>query len=1139
MYYQVLGSLQVVDGGQRVELGPPKQRAVLAALLIESNRSVSLDRLIFQLWGENAPTSSLDALRVYVSNLRRLLEPDRAARTPPKVLVTRSPGYALLVADRDYDAPTFEALAREGAWQVAHGRPRAALRSLQQGLALWRGPAFADPAFEAFARPEASRLEELRITAVEDRLLAELALGEHGPAAAELASLVESYPFRERLWGLYVRALYRCDRQAEALRAYKRARTVLVEQLGIEPSPALRQLEADVLAQSPALDWQPPPPEGDSNEPLVDAQSDRGATSAGSSWALRVPEDRAGSSSGSELAASGFVGRERELAAVDGSLLDLRQRKAGVVLVIGEPGIGKTRLLEEAAARATAAGAIVAWGTSEEGEGAPPFWCWAQVVRAFLAAVSPDVLRPALEPVAAVIAQVVPEVTEVVRPAEPLPPLDPAGARFRFYEGVSAFLEGLARHRPVVVVLDDLHWADPPSLRLAAHVGRRVRDESVLLLAAYRSVDPAPSSELTEALGVLARLPRVRSLPLEGLSQDEVARFIALSAGAQPSVEVASAVWARTDGNPFFVGELTRLLSVEEAMRPAPAAAFGPGTALPFPGLPSSAAAPPGVPTTATATFGPADLGVVPAGVQQVIRRRVAQLPESTASLLNLAAVAGRDFSLRVVAAAAGVELDEALDLLDVAVAGGLVVEDRTSVGRLRFCHALIQETVYGDLSPLRRARLHLQVGDALESLEARTEGSATAELAHHFFLAEPVAGPSKAIEYALAAAAAADQALAFEAAEEQLRRALHLIAAVPPSPQRDHQEFDAQERLATLLTMTRGVNDPDAGAAWRRATALSATTGDHRKLLASLWGPFVVAHIVADETTAFEMCERMDDLWRATGDEAVRMVERLSTGGVHVVRGRLHTAYEALAESYELAVRHPDTRLIEVIYFNVRSIVESYLGVCAGLLGRESEGQELAEASVARGGAGDPPFTLAQSLWGAVLQAALRSDTLRALEWSSALVELSQRHRFSEYLSHARIVHLWATALLEEGVGPRSEFEAVLAEVAATGSRIWLPVCRGLFAQTLRASGRGADALHVLEEGLVEASKSGVAFYSAELHRLKGELLLARDPGDVDRAQASLEQAVHLARQQGALPFLARAELSLQELQRSRPGGH
>lgn len=1098
----MLGSLQVVDGGQVVELGPPKQRAVLAALLIESNRSVSLDRLIFQLWGENAPTSSLDALRVYVSNLRRLLEPDRPARTPPEVLVTRSPGYALLVADRDYDAPTFEALARQGAWQVVNGRPRAALRSLRHALALWRGPAFADPAFDAFARPEASRLEQLRITAVENRLLAELALGGHGPAAAELTSLVETYPFRERLWGLYVRALYRCDRQAEALRAYNRARTVLAEQLGIDPSPALRQLEADVLAQSSSLDWQPPPPEDDWDEPPADAVTHQGSTPGSTSWGADRVDDVVSSPSGSVPAGNGFVGRERELAAVDGSLLDLRQRKAGVVLVNGEPGIGKTRLLEEAAARAIGAGAIVAWGTSEEGEGAPPFWCWAQVVRAILGAVPAELLRPALDPVAAVIAQVVPEVTAVVRPSEPLPPLDPAGARFRFYEGLSAFLEGLARHRPVVVVLDDLHWADAPSLRLAAHVGRRVRDESVLLLAAYRSVDPAPSSELTEALGVLARLPRVRSLPLGGLSEDEVARFIALSAGAEPSVEVVSAVWARTDGNPFFVGELTRLLSVEEAIHPDP-------------------------------------VTTVPAGVQQVIRRRVAQLPESTATLLNLAAVAGRDFSLRVVAAAGGVELDEALDLLDVAVAGGLLVEDRTSVGHLRFCHALIQETVYGDLSPLRRARLHLQVGDALESLEARTEGAPTAELAHHFFLAEPVAGPAKAIEYALAAAAAADQALAFEAAEEQLRRALNLIAAVPPSPQRDHQEFDAQERLATLLTMTRGVNDADAGAAWRRATALSATTGDHRKLLASLWGPFVVAHIVADESTALEMCQRMDDLWRATGDDAVRMVERLCTGGVHVVRGRLHPAYEALAESYELAVRDPETRLVEVIYFNVRSIVESYLGVCAGLLGRESEGQQLAEASIARGGAGDPPFTLAQSLWAAVLQAALRSDTLRALEWSSALIELSQRHRFSEYLSHARIAHLWATALLEEGVGPRSEFEALLAEVAATGSRIWLPVCRGLFAQTLRDSGRASDALQVLDEALIEASKSGVAFYSAELHRLKGELLMARHPGDVERAQGSLEQAARLARQQGALPFLGRAELALQELRHSRSGGH
>jgi DNA-binding SARP family transcriptional activator len=249
-----------VDGQRQVELGRPKQRALLAVMLVHANQVVPLDRLIDELWGEEQPAQAGASLQAYVSHLRRALEPGRPARTPPRVLVTQPPGYRLVVAPGDLDAARFVVLAEEGHRLLEGGQPGSAAQVLREALGLWRGPALADVADEAFAQAERQRLEEHRLAALEDRLAAELAVGGHAAAAAELAELVGLHPFRERLHGLLMLALYRAGRQAEALRAFQAARDTLREELGIDPSPWLRQLEADILRQAPALDWTAPAP---------------------------------------------------------------------------------------------------------------------------------------------------------------------------------------------------------------------------------------------------------------------------------------------------------------------------------------------------------------------------------------------------------------------------------------------------------------------------------------------------------------------------------------------------------------------------------------------------------------------------------------------------------------------------------------------------------------------------------------------------------------------------------------------------------------------------------------------------------------------------------------------------------------
>ncbi len=253
--FNVLGPLEVCDGDRALHLGPPKQRAVLAVLLLEAGRVVSTDALVDRLWGEAPPARAVGALQAYVHNLRRILEPGRPARARPSMLASKACGYVLNVDPEHHDAVRFERLVREGEQLLEAGLPAGACAVLSRALDMWRGPALADVAYEPFAQAEIARLSELHAVALEGRVGADLALGNHVVVLAELEALAARYPSRECLRAAQMIALYRSGRQADALRAYRQHRDALVADLGIEPSPALRALERSILNQDPALEW--------------------------------------------------------------------------------------------------------------------------------------------------------------------------------------------------------------------------------------------------------------------------------------------------------------------------------------------------------------------------------------------------------------------------------------------------------------------------------------------------------------------------------------------------------------------------------------------------------------------------------------------------------------------------------------------------------------------------------------------------------------------------------------------------------------------------------------------------------------------------------------------------------------------
>ena len=311
--FRILGTLEVIQDGDLVELGSPRQRALLTRLLINPGRQVTTDRLVDDLWGGDPPETAWHAIHVYVSRLRQTLGPDRDK------LERRGSGYLLSLGLDDLDAARFERLAAEGRMARARRDPERAGTLLREALAIWRGPALVDCAYEDFAREEAVRLEELRLAALEERIWADLELARHSELVEELQDLVAQHPFRETLWEQLMLALYGSKRQADALRVYQTARTRLAEELGIEPGPALRRIEERILAQDPALDSL-------SGAPQVIPPSE-------------MPLQR-----------TSFIGRKRELERGE-ELLEASR----LLTLTGAPGSGKTRLALRLAANHRAA----------------------------------------------------------------------------------------------------------------------------------------------------------------------------------------------------------------------------------------------------------------------------------------------------------------------------------------------------------------------------------------------------------------------------------------------------------------------------------------------------------------------------------------------------------------------------------------------------------------------------------------------------------------------------------------------------------------------------------------------------------------------------------------------------------------
>ncbi len=846
MEFRLLGNLEVVIDGAPVDVGGTQPRTVLAMLLVAGGRVVPAESIIDALWGHEPPGSAAGTLQSYVSRLRRALVPGAARGEAARVLVWDPPGYKLALEADALDAHRFESLADRGRSLLLAGDLDGARRLLDDALGLWRGPALLEFSHLDFAWGFAARLEERKLVVTEDRIEADLRLGRHTAVVGELGELVAANPLREQFRHHLALALYRSGRQAEALRILDDARRTLRDQLGIDPGRPLVDLESAILAQDPALSVDPEPARPPA---VVDARPDAGAPSA-----LAAAADAAGE----PPSPAGLVGRDVELRQAI-SALDEARTGTRVVLVEGEPGIGKTRLVEELATQAAARGTAVHWGRAYEGGATPALWPWLPPLRALVGRVNGT-------------AAVAPELVALVDAsgeADGAPHTD--RTRFRLFDAVAGLIAGTAATQPLMLVLDDLQWADLPSLELLTFLAGQLADEPVLLACTVRELEVGRNDAVVEALAALSRAHATRRISLRGISHLATAQLVETAAGQAVEPAVTAAIQHRAEGNPFFATELARLV-VAERDRADALGAVSPG-------------------------------GDVPSGVRDVVRRRIALLPDGTVRLLQVAAVVGRDVDLDLLVNAVGEDLDAVLDGIDPAVVHRLLapVPDRQST--FRFAHALVREVLADDVSALRRARIHLRVADAIEAT-AGDHDDAAEILAEHLWSAAPIGVGQRAAVALERAAEVAVRRYAFESAEGMLERAVQLRRTAGGSSQDIEAELLAASRLLSIQRSLRGYASVADSPHLRRATDLARRVGRVDILARLLWTEWAAYDTRCDFDRSDAIARVLHDLGDESDDPLVQVTGLGSLGISRWHRGQVGEASALLDEAVRVGAR-------------------------------------------------------------------------------------------------------------------------------------------------------------------------------------------------------------------------------------------
>lgn len=1078
MQFRVLGPVEVIDDdGRGVDVGGAQSRAVLAMLLVAGDRIVPVETILDRLWPQRQPSSAASTLQSYVSRLRRALRATTSDDGPS--LVFEAGGYRLSVDDDLVDARQFVALADAGRARLDAGDTSDARRLLTDALALWHGPALHDVAEQSWARGAATRLDERRLAAIEDRVRADLLLGRHDLVVGELHDLVAEQPLREALSEHLAVALYRSGRQAEALRVIDDLRRRLVDELGVDPSHRIRELEGQILDHDPAL--AAPRPSAPAPAPVVTAPEPNpiGPTAID----LDAGHPGRGGRHFHGLVSGGLVGRAGEREALRTALESATRNVTQWVLLEGEPGIGKTRLLEQLGEDAIAGGFDVLWGRSYESGAAPALWTWMGIING-LAGVAeglPDAYRESI--------------AQLQWSAGPRGRIDQTDAgRYQLYEALAQLIVQAGRDGPLMVALDDLQWADAASLELIEFLAGYVIGSPVLFVATVRELELGRNDALVHAMADLARRPTARRVHLRGLDLDAAGELVRDAIGGDASDDVVRAIHQRSDGNPFFMTELARLYAADPAL-----------------------------------TEGEVVRRIgVPAGVRDVVHRRLAHLDAATVEALQMAAVLGPLAEVGLLSESMTATVDDTLDRLEPALAARLLLDDDAVVGAVHFSHGLVAEVLLDDMSALRRARLHLKAADAIEARGHRPADVAQV-VAEHLWQAASVAPPERVATALEQAAMVAAGRFGLENADVLLERALHLRRQLPADRVDVGAELAVISRLAAVRRARYGYGEATQQVPMERVKELARDGAATAAFIDLLWMEWAGAATGGEIATAHRLATELAAAARGTTDPQV-IAAAASCWGIQCWHeGRLTEAVTAMDRA---ALNYAAVAASGSPYNATNPLTDHWsLGVGFHVLMRRMAGQSVDDALQRPAGeAATVPHVHITRALSMSTAASFTGDYAEALRLTTGALDVGAHQVFGFFVPALRSVRGGALIALGDAETGIAELTAGVAGCVAAGARTGVPYYLS------------RKALGQLVLGDVDAAAVTLA-EADEMLRATGELwnapllLAAHAALDVARGAtaaeftARLDEAIALATEQGAHGVAERLPFDLSEL--------
>ncbi|MFJ4966510.1 BTAD domain-containing putative transcriptional regulator [Streptomyces sp. NPDC088729] len=1058
-------------GSHDVPLGPPRRRALLALLLIRLGRVVPTTVLIEELWQDARPQQAVATLQSHISHLRRALAPV-AGPARSAVLRYQAPGYVLQLAPDQVDAYRFEQLISTGRRFLACQDPLAARDRLTRALTLWRGSPYAEFVTHRPLADESARLEQVRLTALETSAEAGLLLGRTAEVVTELEREIRQHPARERMVGHLMTALFRSGRQAEALAMYEWTRSYLVEEFGVDTTADLQRLHTALLRQeldnqrahfAPRDHLRLAPDE--SARPVRTTMSRENASRGSFAATAERPVHGGDKPNGPartahvrpvgsgpapvEPAVPPPIGRERELGILVAAMVGTVAGRGHLACVLGYSGLGKTHLVMELVQRLQTRDETIETVQSScfSGDGVPPYWLWTQILRR-LSVTRPDAFQAAAAPFGALLAPLLPG-WQAGQGGEEDRESSSSQSAFRTHDALCEILLALAAQRPLVLLLEDVHWADTASLDLLRLLTTRRQGHSLSIVLTGWDLEAWPDTSRYAVMTEMFRDPNTKILRLGALTLPDITALVDAHAGPGVDQRVVEALHSQAGGSPSFVLQMLSLLGESRDLR-------DPG---------------------ATGEL----LGLVAPCARTVLRQEFAELPKPVLRLLRLCAVAAPDIEVEPLCRATGGSA--AMAIVESAVRHGLLSPDQERTGRLRLTPPHAQEVLTGELTDEESQRLHAEYADALSPrLPEEGDPARTDLIAHHAWRAKGAMPAERALPWFLRAAENAGSRLASEERRTWLRRAIDLVGSMPDGTTPRDLEPRLHWELVHLLGHVRGFGHAEAETEIIRGHVLDTPPGcsDDPALLSMLSVSFLVRGCY-DESR--QLSARLRTIAERTGNPTARLGAAYGEGVTLYLRDDLPDALGAFEQGVDLSDRLArEGRLPEGTYrSDPRVCFRSYDVFAHWLMNERATAAEQCRRLLRLTQCDDRPWDRLQALYVNAIVAAWEGDVEAARSFGAEGVELSVKYGLSYWTSLLHVPLGWALTYAghREGI---PEMRRALSEMRLSRMKIHLPLHLGLLAQAQHHAEQREGAMDTLRTMLavVEHQREYVYLNSA-----------------------------------------------------------